>query len=135
LRDNTERPVTCDVGVNRLVGSDPQAGLAAALEILERGAGPMSIPPLWDGHAAERIVDDLDGPLRPNGFAFMKALVTGGAGFIGSHICDALVARGDDVVVLDNFASRSRGQPRASRGADRPPQGRHPPPRRPRGPR
>jgi UDP-N-acetylglucosamine 2-epimerase (non-hydrolysing) len=59
LRDNTERPVTCDVGVNRLVGSDPQAGLAAALEILERGAGPMSIPPLWDGHAAERIVDDL----------------------------------------------------------------------------
>ncbi len=35
----------------------------------------------------------------------MKALVTGGAGFIGSHICDALVARGDSVVVLDNFAT------------------------------
>lgn len=30
-------------------------------------------------------------------------LVTGGAGFIGSHVCEALVARGDRVVVLDNF--------------------------------
>jgi UDP-glucose 4-epimerase len=35
----------------------------------------------------------------------VRAIVTGGAGFIGSHIVDALVARGDDVTVLDNFAS------------------------------
>ena len=34
-----------------------------------------------------------------------KFLVTGGAGFIGSHIVDGLVARGDTVVVLDNFAT------------------------------
>src|ERR1700684_2527977 len=35
-------------------------------------------------------------------------LVTGGAGFIGSHLCDALVARGDTVRVLDNLSTGHR---------------------------
>ncbi|MCA1839972.1 MAG: NAD-dependent epimerase/dehydratase family protein [Actinomycetota bacterium] len=35
----------------------------------------------------------------------MKALVTGGAGFIGSHLIDALVARGDSVIALDTLAT------------------------------
>lgn len=34
----------------------------------------------------------------------MKALVVGGAGFIGSHLCDALIAQGNDVVCVDNFS-------------------------------
>lgn len=43
----------------------------------------------------------------------MKALITGGAGFIGSHIADALLARGCDVRVLDNLEPRvhPRGRP------------------------
>ena len=35
----------------------------------------------------------------------MKCLVTGGAGFIGSHICDALVANGHDVISVDNYVA------------------------------
>ena len=38
----------------------------------------------------------------------MKYLVTGGAGFIGSHLCDALLERGDSVVVLDNLSTGNR---------------------------
>ena len=38
----------------------------------------------------------------------MKYLITGGAGFIGSHLSDALIARGDSVTVLDNLSTGNR---------------------------
>jgi UDP-glucose 4-epimerase len=38
----------------------------------------------------------------------MKVLITGGAGFIGSHLADRLLARGDEVLVVDNFATGRR---------------------------
>ena len=46
----------------------------------------------------------------------MRAVVTGGAGFIGSNLVDALIARGDEVVVVDNFATGKRAHlnPRAA---------------------
>jgi UDP-glucose 4-epimerase len=37
----------------------------------------------------------------------VRVLITGGAGFIGSHLADALIARGDQVVALDNFSTGS----------------------------
>ena len=38
----------------------------------------------------------------------MRVFITGGAGFIGSHLCDALVDRGDDVSILDNLSTGSK---------------------------
>ncbi|MEQ1857442.1 MAG: GDP-mannose 4,6-dehydratase, partial [Longimicrobiales bacterium] len=35
----------------------------------------------------------------------MKILITGGAGFIGSHLAEALIARGDEVLVLDDLST------------------------------
>jgi UDP-N-acetylglucosamine 2-epimerase (non-hydrolysing) len=56
LRENTERPVTVSQGTSRLVGTDGEAIRRETDRIL-RGAWPAgSVPALWDGHAAERIV-------------------------------------------------------------------------------
>ena len=37
----------------------------------------------------------------------MRVLITGGAGFIGSHLCDSLVAAGNEVSILDNLSTGS----------------------------
>ena len=39
----------------------------------------------------------------------MRVFITGGAGFIGSHLADACIARGDDVIILDNMSTGSHG--------------------------
>lgn len=41
-------------------------------------------------------------------YQFMRILVTGGAGFIGSHLCERLVAEGNEVICLDNFFTGRR---------------------------
>ena len=38
----------------------------------------------------------------------MRVFITGGAGFIGSHLCDALISRGDQVTILDNLSTGSQ---------------------------
>ncbi len=59
LRDNTERPETCEVGTNKLIGTNPN-NIKPALEKLFAGEWKKGgIPKLWDGHTAERIVDIL----------------------------------------------------------------------------
>ena len=60
LRDNTERPVTIRMGTNRLVGTDPEAAVRAAEEVLAERPPVPATPPLWDGEAAERIAAILD---------------------------------------------------------------------------
>ena len=36
-----------------------------------------------------------------------RVLITGGAGFLGSHLCDKFIETGDDVICLDNFITGS----------------------------
>jgi UDP-N-acetylglucosamine 2-epimerase (non-hydrolysing) len=60
LRDSTERPVTVRAGTNTLLGLDPER-IADILPALEAGAPvPSEPPPLWDGHAAGRVVQVLE---------------------------------------------------------------------------
>lgn len=59
MRPNTERPITCAIGTNVLVGTDPKRILDEAQAILDGRTRPGAIPAKWDGHAAERIVDVL----------------------------------------------------------------------------
>lgn len=59
LRDNTERPETVTIGTNELIGTRPDA-IAPALKKLFAGEWKKGgIPELWDGHAAERIINTL----------------------------------------------------------------------------
>ena len=59
LRDNTERPETCTVGTNELIGTKPEA-IKPAMDKLFAGEWKKgAIPELWDGHAAERIINIL----------------------------------------------------------------------------
>ncbi|MGE0854092.1 MAG: UDP-N-acetylglucosamine 2-epimerase, partial [Hyphomicrobiaceae bacterium] len=59
LRENTERPVTCEIGTNTLVGSDKRRILVAARDALNGSTKSGQIPEKWDGRAAHRIVDAL----------------------------------------------------------------------------
>ncbi len=60
LRNTTERPVTITRGTNRVIGTDPGRILDEALQTIAHPPRPNGFPPLWDGHAAERIVEILD---------------------------------------------------------------------------
>jgi UDP-N-acetylglucosamine 2-epimerase (non-hydrolysing) len=59
LRENTERPTTAEIGSSYIVGSDPQKILRVFNEVMNGRARSPQIPPLWDGRAAQRIVEIL----------------------------------------------------------------------------
>lgn len=57
LRDNTERPETCSIGTNLLIGTDPKSIRPAVDKLFANHWQKGGIPELWDGKAAERIVN------------------------------------------------------------------------------
>jgi len=56
LRENTERPITAEIGSNQVVGTNPDEIVWAYRRAIDDNWREPQIPPLWDGHAAERIV-------------------------------------------------------------------------------
>jgi UDP-N-acetylglucosamine 2-epimerase (non-hydrolysing) len=56
IRDNTERPITIEIGTNVLAGTNADAVVDEGLRLLRDGVTDSRIPDLWDGSAAERIV-------------------------------------------------------------------------------
>jgi len=59
MRPNTERPITCEVGSNKLVGNCNADILREAFDILDGEASPATVPEKWDGKSAQRIVEVL----------------------------------------------------------------------------
>jgi len=61
LRNSTERPETVTMGTNELLGTDPGAIAPAMRRLLAGEWKKGTIPPLWDGSTAERIIDIISG--------------------------------------------------------------------------
>jgi len=60
VRENTERPITIELGTNILAGTDPEKVEAAVTGLIDGGIGEHSLPPLLDGKTAGRIADVLE---------------------------------------------------------------------------
>ena len=65
LRENTERPITVEQGTNTIVGTDPSRIRAAFDDVMQNGGKAGRVPELWDGKAAQRIVEKLETWLAP----------------------------------------------------------------------
>ena len=59
LRDNTERPITCTEGTNRVIGNDGAKIVNNVRQVLTEDMPTGRVPEFWDGRAAERIVEVL----------------------------------------------------------------------------
>jgi UDP-N-acetylglucosamine 2-epimerase (non-hydrolysing) len=60
LRNNTERPITVTLGTNVIVGQDRDKLSFELSKIITGNGKKGTVPPLWDGHAGERIADVLE---------------------------------------------------------------------------
>jgi len=79
LRDSTERPVTVELGSNRVVGTEPARILSAFRQVMSHPPELGQTPPLWDGQAAGRIAEVLHRELAPRRGVYVKANATSAA--------------------------------------------------------
>ena len=67
LRENTERPITCEIGTNKLCGLDVDLVVNTSLDVFRGNRRPGRVPKLWDGKTAVRITDILFEKYRRSG--------------------------------------------------------------------
>ncbi|PHT36372.1 UDP-glucuronic acid decarboxylase 1 [Capsicum baccatum] len=87
-----------------LSGLTPSPGLGTVPEV--KHASTVAIMDEFNGQGRGNVRGSVKGAVRvPVGIRRkrMRVVVTGGAGFVGSHLVDKLIKRGDDVIVIDNF--------------------------------
>ncbi|KAF3638975.1 UDP-glucuronic acid decarboxylase 1 [Capsicum chinense] len=87
-----------------LSGLTPSPGLGTVPEV--KHASTVAIMDEFNGQGRGNVRGSVRGAVRvPVGIGRkrMRVVVTGGAGFVGSHLVDKLIKRGDDVIVIDNF--------------------------------
>jgi UDP-N-acetylglucosamine 2-epimerase (non-hydrolysing) len=61
LRNNTERPITVEEGTNTIAGQEPEQIFAAFEDVMTSGGKTGRIPEYWDGKAAVRIAEVVQG--------------------------------------------------------------------------
>jgi UDP-N-acetylglucosamine 2-epimerase (non-hydrolysing) len=74
VRENTERPITVSIGTNVLVGRDREKLRNELSRVLAGKAKKGIVPPLWDGHAGERIASILVNRPLPMKAANLKVI-------------------------------------------------------------
>jgi UDP-N-acetylglucosamine 2-epimerase (non-hydrolysing) len=84
LRDNTERPETITMGTNELIGTNPEAVKPAIRKLINGGWKKGSVPELWDGNTAERIVDTVIKLKKESKLEIQKAFIDHDLMFPGS---------------------------------------------------
>jgi UDP-N-acetylglucosamine 2-epimerase (non-hydrolysing) len=67
LRENTERPITCEIGTNKLCGLDVDLVVNTSLDVFHGNCRPGRVPELWDGKTAVRITNILFEKYRRSG--------------------------------------------------------------------
>jgi hypothetical protein len=90
IRDNTERPITIEMGTNVLAGTTRQGILEACAKAFDQRTALRKRPPLWDGRAAERIWKVLLDSVHPeiSDFTPPAAKKSGGCTSSDSDWCD-----------------------------------------------
>src|SRR5699024_8575703 len=101
----TLRPVHTNVPTSVFIACARQAEEIKSVQDRTDGEKKLYLHSLMRSRVPRRAVTRQS---KDDGLTMKRVLVTGGAGFIGSHLCERLVGEGHDVICLDNYFTGSK---------------------------